>query len=105
MQRHARDRIFINLEEVIIAQAFLDARPGALDQFIRFDRRLGQQLNRPDILFLRGPDLLVFVRVNERADAVVGKYFREQALVHPAIDDVNARNAGLAGGGGVLRLR
>ena len=105
VQRHARDRIFINLKKVIIAQAFLDARLAALDQFVRLDRRLGQHLDGPDVLFLRRPDLLVFVRVNERADAVIGKDFREQAFVHLAVDDVDARNSSQAGERGVLRFR
>ena len=30
MQGHARDRIFINLEQVIIAEAFLDDSPGCV---------------------------------------------------------------------------
>ena len=54
--------------------------------------------------FMRPPDLLVFVGINQRADAFVGKHFRQQRLIHPAVDDVDPRHAGLAGGGGVVRL-
>ncbi len=104
MQRHARDGIFIRLKNKIIAEAFLDHAPAALHEFIGFNGLFGEQLDRAHVLFLGGADLLVFVGVNERADAVVGKNLGEQAFVHLAVDDVDARHAGFAGGGGVLRL-
>ncbi len=104
VQRHARNRIFINFKNEIVAEIFFNRRPRALDQFLRFDRFFRQQLNRPHVLFHRAADLLVFVGVNQRADAFVGKHLGEQALVHAAVDDVDARHAGLAGGDGVEGL-
>ena len=43
--------------------------------------------------FLRRPNLLVFVGVNQRADALVGKYFGQQALIVAAVDDMHALHA------------
>src|SRR5450432_169611 len=104
VQRYARDRIFIDLKNKIISETFFDHRPRAFHQFIGLDRRLGQQLDRADVFFLRGPDLLVFVRVNEGADAVVGKNFREEAFIHCAVDHMDARNTGLARSHSMLRF-
>ena len=96
--------ILVDLEDEVVAQALLDHRPGALHQLVGLDGLLGQQLNGPHVLLLGGPDLLVLVRVNQRADAVVGEHLGQQAFVQRAVDDVDARHAGVAGGGGVLRL-
>ncbi len=81
VQCNACDGIFIYLKNKIVAQAFFDHRPRALYQFIRFDRGLGQRLNRADVFLLCGPDLLILVRVNQRADAVVGENLGQQTLV------------------------
>src|ERR1035437_7416959 len=102
VQRHAGDGILINLKNVIIAETFFNHGAAALDKFVRFDCGFRQQLNRADVFFLRGPDLLILVRVNQRADAVVRKNFRQQTFVHLAVDDVNAWHTRLASGGGVL---
>ncbi len=48
--------------------------------------------------------MLVIVRVNQRADAFVGKYLGQQPFIHAAVDDVDARHAGLARGDGMKRL-
>ena len=104
VQRHARDGIFINLKNEIVAEIFFNHRPRAFHQFLGLDRLLRQQLDRPNVLFHRAADLLVFVGVNQRADAFVGKHLRQQTFVHLAVDDVDARNAGLARGDGVQRL-
>ena len=50
-------------------------------------------------------DLLVLVGVDEGADAFVGEDLGQQPLVDVAVDDVDARHAGLAGGGRVAGLR
>ena len=76
----------------------------ALHQLVGLDGLLGQQLNGPHVLLLRGPDMLVLVRIDQRPEAVVGEHLAQQALVQGAVDDVDARNAGGAGRGRVLRL-
>ncbi len=102
MQRHAGDRVFINLENEIVAQSFFEAGAGAFDQLIHLDAFLRQDLDRAYVLFLRRANLLILVGVDERADAFVGKNFREQAFVHAPVDDVDALHAGAAGNRGVL---
>src|SRR6185436_16614486 len=57
--------------------------------------------DRTNVLFERAPDLLVLIAINQRADAFVGKNFRKQSLVHTPVDQVNARNAGMASRRGV----
>ena len=93
------ERVDVELLQSLLAQGVVPVIPP-----LGFDGLLGQNLDRANVFFLRGPDLLIFVRVDQRADAVVGKNLREQALVHAAVDDVDARHAGFARGGGVLRL-
>ena len=55
-------------------------------------------------LFARLADLLVVVAVDERADALVGENLVEQAVEDPAVEDVDARRAGLDGLDGVRGL-
>ena len=51
---------------------------------------------------LGGPNLLIFVGINQRADSFIGKDLVEQTFVNPSIDDVNPLNTGIAGGHGML---
>ncbi len=104
VQGHARHRVLINLEDEIVPERFFDDRSGALDQLIGLRALLRQQLEGAHVLFLGRTDVLILVGVNQRADAFVGKNFREQALVHASVDDVDALHAGPARGPGVLRL-
>ena len=101
VQGDAGDRVLVDLEDVIVAELLLDGRAGALDQFLAFDGALGEVEDAADILLERAADLLEFVAVDERADAFVGEDLGEQPLLDGAVDDMDARHAGLAGGGGV----
>jgi hypothetical protein len=104
VEGHARHRVSVDLEQVIIVNPLFDGRPGSAHQFVGGDRSLGEQEDAADVLFQCAADLLIFVGVNQGANAFVGEYFREQTVIHAAVDDVNARNAGVAGIGGVARL-
>jgi hypothetical protein len=104
MQRHTRHGVLINLEDVIVAELLLDDGAGAFDEFVGFDALSGEHLDGAHVLFLGRADLLIFVGVDERADAFVGKDFGQQAFIHLAVDDVNALDARETGGGGVLRF-
>ena len=64
----------------------------------------GQRQMACDVLLLRRPYLLILVGVNQRADALVGKHLGQQPLVLPAVDDVDARDAGPASRRGMLGL-
>ena len=105
MQGDARDGVLVDLEDEVVAEALFDHALGALHQLVGLDALLGQQLDGADVLLLRRPDVLVLVRVDQRAQAVVGEHLAQQAFVQRAVDDVHARNAGVARGGRVLRLR
>src|SRR6185437_12358994 len=104
LQGDAGDRVFIDLEYVEIADVLLDARARTLDEFLRLHGLLGQHLNRANILLFGRTNLLVFVGVDERADAFVGKNLGEQTFIDASVDDVNPLDSLLAGGGGVQRF-
>ena len=81
VQGDASNGISINLEDVVVAELFLDSRAGALDQFFGFHRALGEVENAADILLEGAANLLEFVVVDERADTFVGEDLSEQALL------------------------
>jgi hypothetical protein len=58
----------------------------------------------PCVLLHRAADLLKLVRVNQRANALVREHLGQQALIHAAVDEMHARHARPARGGGELRL-
>ena len=93
VQRDARDRVAVDVEHVIIAELFLDRRACALHQLVAQHRVFRQPQQRADVLFLRGPDLLEFIRVDQRAHALVGKHLGQERLVRAAVDQMHARNA------------
>ena len=72
----------------------LDLGPRPLQQFVGLDAALDQAADGPDVLLLGLADRLVLVGVDQRADALVGEDLGEQALLHGAVDDVDARHAG-----------
>ncbi len=104
MQGDAGDGVFINFEDVVVGELFFDGGPGALDQFLAFHGAAGQVEDAADVLFQGAADLLELVAVDERADALVGEDFGQQAFRQGAVDDVDARHPGFAGGGGVNGL-
>ena len=99
MQRDAGDRVLVDLEDEVVAEVLLDRAAGALHELVGFGPLLGQQLDRAHVLLLGRADLLVLVRVNQRAEALVRKHFGEQPLVQRAVDDVNALHAALPAAG------
>ena len=104
VQCHAGDRVPVDLEDVEVADVFLDAHAGASDQLLGLDRLLRQHLNGTDVLFHCPTDLLIFVGINQGADTFVGKYLGKQTFIHASVDDVDALHSGMTGGGGVNRL-
>jgi len=71
MEGHAADRVFIDLKKVIVVELLFDAGAGSFHQFLGSHRVFGQPKNAADI-FLQGPsDLLVFVGINQGANAFV----------------------------------
>ena len=104
VQRHARHRVPVDFEDVVIRQVLLHLGARPPDQLSRFHCLLGQQLDGPDIFLLGRPDLFVFVGVNQRADALVGEHFGQQPFVLAAVDNVDALHARGAGGSRVAGL-
>ena len=63
------------------------------DELARFHALHRQHLDRPDIFLLGRADMFVFVGVDQRADALIGKHFGVQTFVVAAVDNVNAQHA------------
>ena len=55
-------------------------------------------------VFLCAPDVLVFVGMDHRADAVAAEEFGEERLVDVAVEQVDARHALAAGARGGFEL-
>ena len=58
---------------------------------------LGEMHDAAHILFHCTAHLLILVRVDQRADSLIGEHLREQPFVDAAIDYVHSRNACLTG--------
>ena len=102
---HARDRVAIDLEDVEIAERLLQAGAAAVHQLASLDTLAREHLDGVQVLLLRGPNLLVLVGVDQRADPVVREHLGQQPVVLTAVDDVDPLDSGSAGGRGVLGLR
>ena len=93
MDRHARHRIPVHLENVEIVHLALDFSPRPRQQLIVFDPGLDQAVDLAYVFFLSPADGLVFVGVHKCTDALVGKNLGQQAFLDPAVDNVHAGHA------------
>ena len=105
MQRQARHGTAIDLEDKEVLNLPLDLSARAAQQFIVLDPRLNQGIDGTGVLFLGLADRLVLIGMHQGADALVGEDFREQAFLHPAIDNVYARHTVAGSADGLLKLR
>jgi hypothetical protein len=96
------DGVAVDLVEIVIAELPLDFGAGAFDDFGAVDGFAGEDQQLADVFFEGAADLLVFVGIDEGADAFVGEHLGEQGFVLATIDDVDAGYAGATGLGGVL---
>src|SRR5205823_10585446 len=93
VQGNARNRVLIDLKNVIIRQLLLDAGSSAFDQLFAINRSLGQVENAADI-FLHGPaNLMEFVGIDQRADSLIRKDLREQSFFEQTADHMHPWNA------------
>src|SRR5438105_3495187 len=92
-ERDAAHGVAVYLEDAEVLDTSLDFAQGAPHQFVAFHRRLDQGINSTTILLARPADRLVFVGMNQCADAFIGEYLREKALLEASADDVYARHA------------
>ena len=99
------DDVVIDLQDVIVADVFLNVGTGAFEELVAGDGRFDQSHDVTDIAPSGGTDGFVFIGVDEGADAFVGENFGEDSFVYFAADYVNARDAVLTGAVGVDGLR
>ena len=98
----AGDDVLVDFEDEELVDVFLDGLLGAVEQLLALHGGAGEVVDKADVALGGLADLLVIVAVDERADALVGKNFVEQAVEDAAVDDVDARGAVLDGLDGVL---
>ena len=73
---------------------------GAAHEFLVLHGLSDQRKDAAHVLFERPPDVLVFVGVNHRADALAAEEFGEERLVDVAVEQVHALDALAAGARG-----
>ena len=105
MQRDAPHHLAVDLEHPVILHLLenLGARPP--HQFLAVHRLPDERHDGPHVFFENFPDLLVFVRVDHRADPLVAENLVEQGLVDRAVENMDPRHALPAGLGAVVDLR
>jgi hypothetical protein len=99
------DRIPVDLEDEVVADALFDHGACSLHQLLGLDRLAGEQLNSLHVLLRRRPDVFVDVRVDQGAEPVIVEDLGEKPLLEPAIDDVHARHTRRAGSHSVTGSR
>ena len=104
MQRDATNRLSVHLEHKEILGLTLDLGAGAFEQFLAGDRFCDEAMDHRGILFARLANGLIFIGVDKRTDPFVGENLRKEALLNPAINDVNPWDAPFDGPQGLLQL-
>ncbi len=97
VERDAGDDVLVDLEDVELVDVFLDGLLGAVKQFLALHGVAREVVEEAHVALGGLADLLVVVRVDERADAFAGEYLVDKAVEGASVHDVDARHAGLDG--------
>ena len=83
----------VDFKNVVVTDVLVDCFACSAQEFVAVHRFTCELKNIWRILFGGWSDLLVFVRVDECADAFVGKDLGQQSLRHATVNEVYARDA------------
>ena len=86
VQRDAGDDVLVDFEDVELFDIFLDRRLGPIEQLFPFHGLPREIIDGPDVPLGGLADLLIFVAVNEGADAFVRENFIQQTIKQATID-------------------
>ena len=96
--------VAVDFQHPVIVDAREDVRARAVDEFLVLHGLADERHDAAHVRFLRAADVLVFVGMDHRADALAAEEFGEQRLVGVAVEQVDARHALAAGAGGGFEL-
>src|SRR5262249_29381114 len=105
VQRGARHWIAGHLQDEEVVDLSRDVRLSAPEPPVRPEALLDEGVNGADVLALGAADRLVFVGVDDGADALVAEALRQHPLLDAAIDDMDARHPALCRSHRLLQLR
>ena len=94
-QGHARNQVLVDLEDEKLIDVLFDGLLGAVDEFLAFDRMAREIVDQAHVAPGRLANLLVIVAVDQGSHSLVGEDLVQQAVEHPAIEQVDPRGPGL----------